>query len=85
MNVSALIAMSVIGFLGFWTLYFLDKAVEQGPTSVLAPFHYSQPVFSVFLSSLLYRQPPGFIRLAGTIGLIGIGIVLTLWKIRSEG
>ena len=85
MNITALIAMSVIGFLGFWTLYFLDKAVERAPASVLAPFLYSQPVFSVFLSSFLFRQSPGLLRLTGSICLIGIGIVLTLWKIKSEG
>ena len=83
MNIMALITMCLIGFLGFWALYFLDKAYELTPVSVLAPLLYSQPTFSVLLSFLLFRQPPGFFRLAGSAGLISMGtLVIFMEKLR---
>ena len=85
MNITALLTMSMIGFLGFWVLYFLDKALERTPTSVLAPFLYTQPIFALFLNSFFFRQFPGFMRLAGSLALIGIGIFLALLRMQNEG
>jgi drug/metabolite transporter (DMT)-like permease len=85
MNITALLTMSIIGFLGFWVLYFLDKALEQAPASILAPFLYVQPIFALILGSLLFRQSPSFLRLVGSFGLIGIGIFLTSLRTQSEG
>jgi drug/metabolite transporter (DMT)-like permease len=85
MNIAALLTMSLIGFLGFWCLYFLDKAVERAPTSVLAPFLYAQPIFALFLNSFFFRQSPSLIRLAGSLSVIGIGVFLAFLKMQSEG
>jgi drug/metabolite transporter (DMT)-like permease len=85
LDIMAFVTMSAIGLLGFLTLYFLDKALGRAPASVLAPFLYSQPIFSMSLSSFLFGQSPGFIRLAGSIGLIGVGVFLALLRTQSDG
>ena len=84
LNLTALSAMTAIGILGFWSLYFLDKAVERAPVSVVTPFLFGEPVFMLLLGYCLFGNSPSTLAILGGGFLVIIIGSLILYELLDE-
>jgi len=80
----AFYAMASIGILGFWSLYFLDKAYEIAPVSTVTPFLFSEPIFIVIFSYFLFRTVPSMMAIVGSVLLAIIILCLIGYELSSE-
>jgi drug/metabolite transporter (DMT)-like permease len=72
----ALLVMAIIGILGFWSLYFMDKACEHAPVSTFTPILFTQPIFTVLLSYVLFQSVPSTMAILGTLLLVAITVAV---------
>lgn len=84
LNLTAFSAMTAIGILGFWSLYFLDKALERAPVSVVTPFLYGEPVFMLLLAYFLFGTSPSTVGVLGGILLFAVIAGLILFELSAE-
>ena len=84
LNLSAFYAMTAIGILGFWSLYFLDKAFARAPVSVVTPFLFGQPIFTVILGYFLFGSIPSSMAILGGVFLITVLGCLILYELLGE-
>jgi drug/metabolite transporter (DMT)-like permease len=66
----------LIGLFGAGAQWLLIKALEAAPISVLAPFHYSQLLWSIFLGYLVFDTWPDLWVFAGAGIIIASGVYL---------
>jgi drug/metabolite transporter (DMT)-like permease len=59
-----------IGFFGYLTLLFLDKALELAPAALTAPLIYLQPIWLDMLTFLSTGNRPGLSAVAGAMIII---------------
>ena len=76
--------MTAIGILGFWSLYFLDKAFERAPVSVVTPFLFGEPIFMLILSYFLFGSSPSSVAILGGVFLITVIGGLILYELLGE-
>ncbi len=81
-TLAGLIPRVFIGFLGYATLYCLDKAYEIAPAAVMAPFSFSQVPFLLFLALIFFHEIPGKRALLGCAILIVTGVFLFVYEMR---
>jgi drug/metabolite transporter (DMT)-like permease len=74
--------MILIGLVGFGLLWAMDRAFELAPASLLAPYSYSLPIWTMLESSLLMGTRPYSSAIFG--GVIIIGSLFFLF-IRESG
>jgi drug/metabolite transporter (DMT)-like permease len=67
-----------IGFMGGIGHFFLIKAYEHAPASMLGPFMYSQLVMAIFLGWLVFGHLPDAFSFAGMLVIAGSGLMLVL-------
>jgi drug/metabolite transporter (DMT)-like permease len=84
LNLIAFSAMTAIGILGFWSLYFLDKAVERAPVSVVTPFLFGEPVFILLLGYFLFGSSPSTVAILGGVFLFMVIGSLILHELLDE-
>jgi drug/metabolite transporter (DMT)-like permease len=65
-----------IGFLGTMGHYFLIKAFELAPASMLAPFNYTSILWSIFLGYVLFGDFPDEWTIAGIVIIISSGLYI---------
>ena len=70
-QVPLLIVIGGFGFLGHLCLVW---ALSQAPASVLAPFNYSQLVWSILLGWLVFAELPDRLTLLGAAVIVGAGL-----------
>ena len=70
LNLTTFCAMAAIGILGFWSLYFLDKAYERALVSTVTPFLFAEPIFIVIFSYFLFGSMPSALAILGSILLL---------------
>ncbi len=66
-----MLAIGAIGFVGHLCLVW---ALAQAPASVLAPFNYSQLVWSILLGWLIFADFPDSLTLLGAGVIVGAGL-----------
>lgn len=76
LDLKTALPMIVIGVLGYFGLYMIDKAYEAAPASVLAPFIYVEPLWGVLFSFVLLHESPAGSLLLGLPIIIGAGLYL---------
>jgi drug/metabolite transporter (DMT)-like permease len=67
-----------IGFMGGIGHFFLIKAYDHAPASMLGPFMYSQLVMAILLGWLVFGHLPDGFSLAGMLVIAGSGLMLVL-------
>ena len=65
-----------LGFLGTMGHYFLIKAFELAPASMLAPFNYTSILWSIFLGYVLFGDFPDEWTIAGIVIIISSGLYI---------
>ena len=65
------------GFLGTLGHYFLIKAFELAPASMLAPFNYTSILWSILLGYALFGDLPDGWSIAGVVVVISSGLYIT--------
>jgi drug/metabolite transporter (DMT)-like permease len=81
---TAFFAMAAIGILGFWSLYFLDKAFERALVSTVTPFLFAEPIFTVILSYFMFGSVPSVMAIAGSLVLTITIICLIYYEFLKE-
>ncbi|MBZ0285290.1 MAG: DMT family transporter [Anaerolineae bacterium] len=76
LDLNTAIPMIVIGIIGYFGLYMIDKAYEAAPASVLAPFIYIEPIWGALFSFLLLHESPAGSLLLSLPIIIGAGLYL---------
>lgn len=76
LDLATALPMILIGILGYFGLYMIDKAYEAAPASVLAPFIYVEPIWGVLFSFLILHESPAGSLLLSLPIIIGAGIYL---------
>jgi len=84
LNRTAFYAMAAIGILGFWSLYFLDKAYECALVSTVTPFLFAEPIFIVVFSYFLFGSVPSTLAVLGSVILVVIILCLILYELSKE-
>jgi drug/metabolite transporter (DMT)-like permease len=84
LNGTALFAMAAIGILGFWSLYFLDKAYECAMVSTVTPFLFAEPIFILIFGYVLFGRVPSMTAILGSIFLVVIILFLVLYELLKE-
>jgi drug/metabolite transporter (DMT)-like permease len=64
--------------------YFLIKAFELAPTSMLAPFNYTSILWSTLLGYVLFGDFPDGWTIAGVVIIISSGLYIIQWERRLE-
>jgi len=72
-NLHDLLIFAAIGLLGYFGIYGLDRAVENVPLWVVAPFAFTQPLFYLIFETLKFGYLPSHLAIAGA-GIIIICI-----------
>ncbi len=67
-----------IGFMGGLGHFFLIRAYDHAPASMLGPFMYSQLAMAIFLGWLVFGHLPDGFSLAGMAVIAGSGLMLAL-------
>ena len=67
-----------IGFMGGIGHFFLIKAYDHAPASMLGPFMYSQLVMAILLGWLVFGHMPDGFSFAGMLVIAGSGLMLVL-------
>jgi drug/metabolite transporter (DMT)-like permease len=68
--------LACVGFLGTMGHYFLIKAFELAPASVLAPFSYTSILWSTLLSYFVFGDFPDEWTIAGVVIIISSGLYI---------
>jgi drug/metabolite transporter (DMT)-like permease len=82
-NIWIVVAMCVIGFLGAVAHWFLIKAHEYAPASVLSPFLYVQLLWVTLSGYLVFHQLPAKTTLIGAAVIIASGLYLLTLERKS--
>jgi drug/metabolite transporter (DMT)-like permease len=72
--------MIAIGCLGGTGHFLLIRAVEAASPTALAPFIYTQLVWSTLLAFVAFRDFPDAVSLAGMLVIIGAGLLAVDWR-----
>jgi drug/metabolite transporter (DMT)-like permease len=72
--------MIVIGCLGGFGHFLLIRAVEVASPTALAPFLYTQLVWSTLLAYLAFREFPDGVSLLGMLVIVLAGLLAVNWK-----
>lgn len=75
-----MLLMVCIGFLGGFGHLLLIKAMEQTSPSTLAPFVYSQLVWSTLLAFLVFGDFPETVTLVGMFVVVAGGLLAVNWR-----
>jgi drug/metabolite transporter (DMT)-like permease len=84
LNLTAFYVMAAIGILGFWSLYFLDKAYECAPVSTVTPFLFAEPIFTLIFGYFLFGRVPSAMAISGSVLLVVIILSLILYELLIE-
>jgi drug/metabolite transporter (DMT)-like permease len=85
-NYTQLTIMIAIGCLGGSGHFLLIHAVESASPSALAPFIYTQLVWSTLLAYLVFGEFPPAISLLGILIIVGAGLLAVDWRqLRRRG
>ena len=68
--------LACVGFLGTMGHYFLIKAFELAPASILAPFSYTSILWSTLLSYFVFGDFPDEWTIAGVVIIISSGLYI---------
>jgi drug/metabolite transporter (DMT)-like permease len=66
--------LAIIGLIGFGGHLCLVWALGQAPASLLAPFNYTQMVWSVLIGFLIFAEVPDLTTIAGATVIVGAGL-----------
>jgi len=77
LQVGIMIAMGCLGGFGH---YLMIHAVERASPSALAPFIYTQLIWSTLLAFLAFREFPDPISLLGMLVIAAAGLLSINWK-----
>jgi len=69
-----------IGFLGGFGHLLLIRSMEHTSPSTLAPFVYSQLIWSTLLAYLVFGDFPEPMTLFGMLVVVGAGMLAVNWK-----
>jgi drug/metabolite transporter (DMT)-like permease len=69
-----------MGLLGGFGHFLLIRAVEVASPTVLAPFIYTQLVWSTLLALLVFGEFPDSVSLMGMFVIVGAGMLAVDWK-----
>ena len=72
--VETLPLLAVIGVVGFAGHLSLTWALGQAPASVLAPFNYSQLLWSILIGWMVFAELPDRMTVAGAAVIVGAGL-----------
>ena len=72
------------GFLGTMGHYFLIKAFEIAPASMLAPFNYTSILWSILLGYILFGDFPDAWTIAGVVIVVSSGLYIIQRERRLE-
>ena len=78
------VILAWMGFLGTLGHYFLIKAFEIAPASMLAPFSYTSILWSTLLGFILFGDFPDGWTIAGAVIIISSGLYVTQRERRVE-
>lgn len=81
---TTLFAMAAIGILGFWSLYFLDKAYERATVSTVTPFLFAEPIFILIFGYFLFGKIPSIMAILGSILLVVVILFLISYELLKE-
>jgi drug/metabolite transporter (DMT)-like permease len=84
LNLTVFYAMAAIGILGFWSLYFLDKAYEHALVSAVTPFLFAEPIFTIIFGYFLFGSVPSTMSILGSVILLTIIIGLIFYEFLRE-
>ena len=65
-----LVIYTLIGIIGFFCLFFLDKAIEMAPVSTTAPIIYTVPIWYCLQDCIIKGRPPGMMSVAGALIIV---------------
>jgi drug/metabolite transporter (DMT)-like permease len=77
LQASCMIGMGLLGGFGH---FLLIRAVEVASPTALAPFIYTQLVWSTLLALLVFGEFPDSVSLAGMFVIVGAGMLAVDWK-----
>lgn len=69
----------VIGLLGVVAHFFIIRAAESTPASLLAPFNYTKLIWATILGYFVFNHIPGWNVVGGTAIIVGSGLYV-LWR-----
>jgi len=84
MSAADLALMAVLGLLSGLGHLMLIQAFRQAPSSIVAPFHYSQMIWAVIFGLLIFDDIPDRWVIAGSAVIIGSGLYI-LWRETVRG
>ena len=76
-DTAAFVSIGAIGFLGH---YLFIRAFQRAPASAIAPFTYTQLVWSTLAGWLVFGTFPDGWALAGIVVIAGSGVILTWYE-----
>lgn len=68
--------LCLIGSLGMLGHSFLTRAHQYAQASVLAPTVYSQAIYIALLSWIIFKQPPNYTTVLGTLIIVSSGLFI---------
>jgi len=74
-----------MGLLGGFGHFLLIRAVEVASPTALAPFIYTQLVWSTLLALLVFGEFPDSVSLTGMLVIAGAGMLAVDWKRMRRG
>lgn len=77
--------MGVLGLSGAIGHFFLIRAYTNAPAPVVAPFIYTQIIWTTLVGYLVFGDLPGFYTILGACVVVGSGLFLLLRETRSGG
>jgi drug/metabolite transporter (DMT)-like permease len=72
--------MTAIGCLGGFGHFLLIRAVEIASPTALAPFIYTQLVWSTLLAFIAFGEFPDFVSLLGMLVIVAAGLLAVNWQ-----
>jgi drug/metabolite transporter (DMT)-like permease len=84
-SLKQLFVLAWMGLLGTLGHYFLIKAFEIAPASMLAPFSYTSILWSTLLGFVIFRDFPDGWTMAGAVIIISSGLYIIQRERRLEG
>ena len=69
-----------MGLLGGFGHFLLIRAVEVASPTALAPFIYTQLVWSTLLALIVFGEFPDSVSLVGMFVIVGAGMLAVDWK-----
>lgn len=69
-----LIIYTFIGIIGFFVLFFLDRAIEMAPVAKTAPIIYTVPIWYCLQDCIINGKLPGTMPVVGAL-IIGASFV----------